>query len=98
MPVKTKLELPPESVLKLYRAVGLQEFFGLLGWSEAEDNPFRKLVPKDQWKTGPELFEFCQKYDIPINLELEREYLVSPDRWHEDWPNNLYQLYLTRKD
>ncbi len=66
---QTPQGLPSESVLRLYRAIGLKEFAGVCGWPVSCVGGGFFDVPREQFKTLGELKSFCAKYGIRTALE-----------------------------
>lgn len=96
--------LPPDSVLRLARALGLEEFFACLELQF--DGPQRVPIPLNRLTTPQDLWNFCVKWDIKLE-PVETDYLrdgkaavgmggpTSTD-FGEGWTNNTYPLYLDR--
>ncbi len=66
---QTPQGLPSESMLRLYRAIGLKEFAGVCGWPVSYTGGGFFDVPCGQFKTFGELKSFCAKYGIRTALE-----------------------------
>lgn len=60
-------ELPPESVLRLARALGLEEFCSAMGWELARERNRIYVPVNDCFDQLKDLFSFCQKFEIPLN-------------------------------
>lgn len=64
--------LPPESVLRLARALGLQEFASACGWEiKSNDAAYTcvwALVPSHQFENMKALQTFCTKWNVRTYL------------------------------
>ena len=81
---------PPDSVLKLSRALGPDAFAHALGWQRAtnqrsdEWNDARFLVPVDQFPALAELKDFGSRWGVIFILH-EVELINPTDPRHQAW-------------
>lgn len=95
MPPTSPEELPAESVMRLYRAIGLRELCELLGWEYREAQNEIHL-PAAQFKTPRNLLKLCNLLDIPLDEPIENQYL-DVAAWNIQWntiTEPIYNLYL----
>lgn len=99
-------ELPPESVLRLARALGLEEFLDVLGWKislQTHTGSLRVEVPVTTvFPTVYDLHHFCALWNIPLTDNEKRQTSLKTSPWAGMWSTRLhldktYPLYIDNR-
>lgn len=62
---------PPDSIIKLYGALGVEELCSVLGWHYLGGPNWQVSIPSNNYKTLADLHDALRKYKVPVDVDLE---------------------------